>query len=82
MHSRIFMGLALTLLSGCVSEKAVLTNNAGQAVHCDHWGFGIIGAPVAMAQHSDCVKKAQEAGYSETPLAPASPASASAVSHP
>lgn len=55
------------LLSGCVSETSVLRNQAGQTVDCSQWGFGLIGAPVAMAAHSDCMKKAQAAGYSEAP---------------
>lgn len=55
-------------LSGCVSEKATLTNTTGQQVHCDAWGFGLIGAPVAMASHADCMKKAHAAGYSENPV--------------
>lgn len=58
------------MLSGCVSEKTALTNPAGQQVHCDAWGFGVIGAPVAMASHSDCMKKAHAAGYSEYPTPP------------
>lgn len=58
------------LLSGCVSEKTALTNAQGQTVHCDHWGFGLIGAPASMAMHADCMKKAHAAGYSETPAAP------------
>lgn len=58
----------VALLSGCVSEKTALTNTTGQQVHCDNWGFGIIGAPVAMASHADCMKKAHAAGYSEMPV--------------
>lgn len=56
------------LLCGCVSEKTALTNAQGQQTRCDHWGFGIIGAPAAMAMHSDCMKKAHAAGYSELPV--------------
>lgn len=55
------------LLSGCVSEKTALTNAEGKQVHCDAWGFGWLGAPVAMAQHHDCIKKAHAGGYSEFP---------------
>jgi len=55
------------MLSGCVSEKTALTNPEGKQVHCDVWGFGWLGAPVAMAQHHDCIKKAHAAGYSEFP---------------
>lgn len=57
------------LLCGCVSQKATLTNSSGQTLQCNHWGFGFIGAPLSLAQHSDCLKKAREAGYSEIPPA-------------
>ena len=60
---------AAAAMTGCVSEKATLTNTAGQQVHCDNLGFGILGAPVAMASHADCMKKAHAAGYSEMPVA-------------
>lgn len=53
------------LLGGCVSESTVLRNPEGKTYNCDAWGFGVIGAPVAMAQHSDCVNKAHAAGYTE-----------------
>lgn len=74
MKTAIAMVLALAL-TGCVSERTMLTNKDGQVVHCDGWGFGVIGAPVAMAQHADCMKKAHAAGYSEAPP-PAAPAAA------
>jgi hypothetical protein len=60
--------IVAVVLTGCVSEKTALTNPQGQQLHCDHWGFGVIGAPAAMAMHSDCMKKAHAAGYSETPV--------------
>ena len=65
---RIAVFALVALLTACVSQKAALTNAQGQQVRCDHWGFGIIGAPAAMAMHSDCMKKAHAAGYSETPV--------------
>ena len=69
---RIAIGLILIFLTGCVSEKAMLTNSKGQVVHCDNMGWGWIGAPVAMAQHSDCMKKAHAAGYYESGAVPES----------
>lgn len=54
-------------LSACVSEKATLTNSEGNVVHCDNWGFGLIGTPVAMVGHANCMKDAHAAGYSEYP---------------
>jgi hypothetical protein len=56
-------------LCGCVSQKTLLANPSGQVLHCDGWGFGLIGVPVALASHADCMKKAHEAGYSEAPIA-------------
>jgi hypothetical protein len=65
MKTTILLMVAITL-TGCVSEKTLLRNSTtGQTTRCDAWGFGVIGAPVAMASHSDCMKKAHEAGYSE-----------------
>ena len=52
-------------LSGCVSESTVLRNSDGKTFNCNAWGFGVIGAPVAMAEHSDCINKAHAAGYTE-----------------
>jgi|SRR5579871_5448032 len=64
MNIRVLaMALAAITTAGCSSQSAVLTNDTGQSVKCENWGFGIIGAPVAMASQSDCVKKANEAGY-------------------
>lgn len=72
----VFSTLALT---GCVSEKTAMVNQQGKVIHCDAWGFGWLGAPVAMAEHHDCVKKAQGAGYTVGggPAATSAPASAS-----
>jgi len=67
----VFAAIASSVvLYGCVSEKATLTNAAGQQTHCDQWGFGWIGAPAAMVMHHDCMKKAHAAGYSEMPVTP------------
>lgn len=53
--------LSALALTGCVSEKTAMVNQQGKVVHCDAWGFGWLGAPVAMAQHHNCVKNAQAA---------------------
>lgn len=66
--TKILVGL-LMLMSGCVSEHTMLRNAQGQTIQCNVDGWGWLGAPVAMAQHSDCMKKAHAAGYSETPTA-------------
>ena len=58
----LFAAFSVMLVTGCVSEKTALTNPQGQQVRCDAWGFGFIGAPVAMASHADCMKKALAMG--------------------
>lgn len=66
MKARIAVAvLGVITTAACSSQSAMLTNDSGQSVKCENWGFGIIGAPVAMASQSDCVKKANEAGYHE-----------------
>jgi hypothetical protein len=79
MSARIVTAAALVSIvaCGCASESALLVNDSGQTVTCKNEGWGWIGAPVAMANQSDCVKKANAAGYHETgPLANGAPAPA------
>jgi hypothetical protein len=64
---RVVIGLILVSLVGCVSQSTMLQNSQGQQVKCAGWGFGVIGVPVALATHADCMKKAHAAGYSEAP---------------
>jgi hypothetical protein len=67
--------ICIAAASGCASESAVLVNASGQSVTCQNEGWGWIGAPVAMANQSDCIKKANAAGYQQTgPLAGGTPA--------
>jgi hypothetical protein len=77
MRTPILLFSAL-VLTGCVSEKTAMVNQQGRVIHCDAWGFGWLGAPVAMAEHHDCVKKAQGAGYTVGggPVPTSAPASA------
>lgn len=64
----IFLVLTAAALCGCVSESTMLKNQAtGQTTKCEAWGLGIIGVPVALASHADCMKKAHAAGFSEFP---------------
>jgi hypothetical protein len=56
-------------ITGCVAQKTALFNAKGQMLQCHASGWGWLGAPIAMAEHSECVKKAKAAGYSETPPA-------------
>jgi len=61
------IGLCLMFLSACVSQNTVLMNDRGQTVNCSNWGFGLIGAPVAYAEHRKCIEKANAAGYHTAP---------------
>jgi hypothetical protein len=64
----------LTALSGCITERAVLTNAQGQTVTCETKGHvGIVSPIKVYVKQHDCVKKAEENGYKAT----ASPAAAS-----
>lgn len=78
--------LSALALTGCVSEKTAMVNQEGKVVHCDAWGFGWLGAPVAMAQHHDCVKNAQVAGYTvggaPAPTSAAAPAPPPFIGNP
>lgn len=65
--TKIALAAMVILFAGCVSESTMLRNDKGQTVQCKNFGFGLIGTPVALAQHADCVKKAKVAGYSDVP---------------
>lgn len=78
------MRLTVTLLiaafiSGCASYNTDLVNSEGAHTKCAVWGVGWLGAPVAMAEHHNCMQKAEAAGYHEAgePTATAQPATAS-----
>jgi hypothetical protein len=60
---KLTLGLCLLFLSACVSQNTVLMNSRGQTVQCRNWGVGILGAPIAYAEHQECVKSANAAGY-------------------
>jgi hypothetical protein len=66
-------------LVACVSDHETLRNDRGQVFNCNNEGWGWIGAPVAMANQSDCIKKAEAAGFhkpgvAETATPPTAPA--------
>lgn len=66
--------MSLIALSGCITEKAVLTNAQGQTVTCEAKGHvGIVSPIHVYVKQHDCVKKAQGEGYKVM----ASPAAAS-----
>jgi hypothetical protein len=75
MRAIITMAMASELalsLSGCYTEKAVLTNDQGQTQICQSSGhIGIISPIRVYAQQKSCIDRAKAAGYKETPDAPA-----------
>lgn len=62
MRSLVTVLLCIGVVA-CVSEHEALRNDRGQVVNCNNEGWGWLGAPVAMARQSDCLKKAQAAGF-------------------
>lgn len=56
---------ALLTLCGCETYKTALVNKEGAITHCDQSGWRLVGGAIAGSQHSDCIKNAHEAGYSE-----------------
>lgn len=67
IEMKIAIFVLLLALSGCVSQSTMLANPDGKTTQCANWGFGLIGAPIAVAAQADCMKKAHAAGYSEVP---------------
>jgi hypothetical protein len=67
----VMSGLLLSL-SGCYTQKTVLTNDQGQTQTCEHSGHVGIFSPIRVhAQQKSCIDKAKAAGYQETPTTPA-----------
>ena len=58
--------MILVALTACTSDSAMLRNNAGQTVQCKNEGWGWLGAPMAAHNQSECIKKANAAGFKET----------------
>ena len=55
------------MLSGCVTEKKVLTNAQGETVTCETEGrIGIVSGIRLYVKQHNCIKKAQANGYTET----------------
>lgn len=55
---------ATIALSGCITEKTVLTNAQGQTVTCQAKGHVGIVSPIRVHMQQDhCVKQAESKGY-------------------
>lgn len=82
MNMFVTVGLCVAL-AACVSDHTELRNDKGQVVNCDAEGWGWLGAPMAASAHSNCIKKADAAGFHQagiastaTPPSPPAPANA------
>jgi hypothetical protein len=57
-------------LSGCITDKMVLTNDQGQTQTCEFTGHIGIFSPIATHErYKNCVDKAKANGFKETPAA-------------
>lgn len=71
------VGLAL-ILSGCITDKAVLANAQGQTITCENKGHIGLVSPIRLyVKQHDCIKSAEAGGYKVTPSASAPPATSS-----
>jgi hypothetical protein len=63
--TQLALGVVLAVgISGCVTEKTVLTNAAGNTIECDTSGrIGIISGWRLHEQHHECIAKAEANGY-------------------
>jgi hypothetical protein len=64
------VGVGLLCLAGCVTERAVLTNDQGQTTVCETKGrIGIVSGVILHERHKACLDKAKAQGYTETKTA-------------
>ena len=64
MELKLIIGAALALtLGGCVSSSKALRNTNGDLITCKASGYGWLGAPVALINQGDCLRKYREQGY-------------------
>ena len=54
---------AVIALGGCAAPSSSFQNANGQVFNCTASGFGVLGTAAALMSHSECERKAQEAGY-------------------
>jgi len=56
--------ISLLFLTSCVSMNTSMVNpRTNDMQPCHAWGFGWLGAPLALAAHSNCVSNLKKAGY-------------------
>lgn len=57
-------------LSGCITDKMVLTNDQGQTETCEFTGHvGVVSPIITHDRYKSCVDKAKANGFKETPSA-------------
>ena len=56
---------AILIMGGCASTNTQMVNDKGQVANCSASGWGLIGAPMALASSQDCVAKYQAVGFHE-----------------
>lgn len=61
----VLLTLTVLLISGCASTSTQMVNDDGQTVNCGASGFGLIGAPAALAIAQSCIDKQKAAGFRE-----------------
>ena len=60
------LGILAIGLSGCITDKTVLTNDQGETRTCETKGrIGIVSGVVLHERHQSCVDKAKAEGYRE-----------------
>lgn len=63
-RTSIGVGFAsILLVTGCATPSTTLQNASGQTVTCASSGWGVLGTPLALASHAECVEKMQASGF-------------------
>ena len=61
---RLIIGiLILLIMTGCVSNSALMVGPRGKVVRCSSSGWGYIGIPMATMNFNDCKKDYSRMGY-------------------
>lgn len=63
MKHILIAAAAALIAAGCAAPSSKFQNTNGQVMDCSASGFGIFGTAAALTMHSDCERRAQEAGY-------------------
>jgi hypothetical protein len=62
------LGTVVIGLTGCITDKMILTNDQGQTKTCEFTGhIGILSPIMVHERYKKCVDKAKADGFQETP---------------